>query len=111
MGFSDVHVPCLCLCALSIVHVAFRHPSAIQERLLDHLGPLEGAVAKMFVRLVELLLGSPPRLDCLKYVCDHLLLPDVNEVKLVRGLVADPLEETIGIMEGEAPVAVHLPFS
>ena len=69
-------------------------------------------MAKMFVRLVELLLGSPPRLDCLKYVCDHLLLPDVNEVKLVRGSVVGPLEETIGMMEGEASplLAISLSF-
>lgn len=39
----------------------------------------------MLVRMVELLIGDPPQRDCLKYVCDHLLLPDLNEVKLVRG--------------------------
>ena len=39
----------------------------------------------MLVRMVELLIGDPPQLHYLKYICDHLLLPDLNEVKIVRG--------------------------
>lgn len=86
----------------------FADQLSIQERSQGRLEPLEGKVAGMFVRLVELLLGSPPRLDCLKYVCDHLLLPDLNDVKLVRGSPVGPLEETIGIIEGEIAMAVFV---
>ena len=47
----------------------------------------------MFVRLVALLLGDPPHDACLKYIWDHLLLPDLNDSKLVRGDVNVSLVE------------------
>ena len=47
--------------------------------------PLDSSISMIFVRLIALLLGDPPHNDSLKYVWDHLLLPDLNDAKLVRG--------------------------
>ena len=52
----------------------------------------------LFVRLVSLLLGDPPDIYCLKYIWDHLLLPDLNDLKILRG--AGTLEATISFVEG-----------
>lgn len=54
-----------------------------QERSLEKLPPLPRPIVVLFVRLIECLLGSPPREDCLRYICDHLLVSDLNEVKFV----------------------------
>jgi len=37
----------------------------------------------MFVRLVTCLLGEPIILDHLSYVCEHLLVSGINEVKFI----------------------------
>ena len=55
----------------------------VQERSLEKLPPLPRPIVVLFVRLIECLLGSPPREDCLRYICDHLLVSDLNEVKFV----------------------------
>ena len=77
------------------IHIFFAPP---KEWSLYNRKPLEGHMAVMFVRLIKLLLGDPPQLDCLKYVWDHLLLPDLNAVTVVRGTA--PLETTVSLMEG-----------
>lgn len=84
--------------------IHFQHANAIvkillmsKEWSLYNRKPLEGHMAAMFVRLIKLLLGDPPQLDCLKYVWDHLLLPDLNTVTVVRGTA--PLETTVSLME------------
>ena len=59
------------------------HFSFLQERSLEKLPPLPRPIVVLFVRLIECLLGSPPREDCLRYICDHLLVSDLNEVKFV----------------------------
>ena len=70
-----------------------------QERSLERLPALSPNIACHFVRLVELLLGSPPRLDCLRYVCDHLLVSDMNDLKLVSGPAR--LETSISVIDGK----------
>ena len=52
----------------------------------------------MFVRLIEMLLCDPPKLDFLKYVWDHLLLPDLNKVGVVRG--ASTQLDSASLIEG-----------
>lgn len=44
-------------------------------------------------------MGSPPRIDCLKYVCDHLLVSDLNDVKYVAA--ASALETSVSVFEGD----------
>ena len=66
---------------------------------MDSLPSLDGPIALMFVRLIELLLGDPPKLDYLKYVWDHLLLPDLNKVGVVRGASAQ-LDSSASLIEG-----------
>ena len=51
------------------------------------------------MRLVELLVGCPPRLDYLHYVCDHLLVSDINDLKLVTGPAS--LETSVSVFDGE----------
>ena len=77
----------------------------LQERSLERLPPLSPNIACQFVRLVELLLGSPPRLDCLRYVCDHLLVSDVNDLKLVTGPAM--LETSVSVFDGKWEEHVH----
>ena len=52
----------------------------------------------MLVHLVKLLIGDPPILDNLKYVWDHLLLPDLNSVTVIRGGNVT-LDATISLIE------------
>ena len=73
--------------------------SYIQDRSLDRLPALSPNIACQFVRLVELLVGLPPRLDCLRCVCEHLLVSDINDLKLVAGPA--PLETSISVFDGE----------
>lgn len=54
-----------------------------QERSLEKLPPLPPPIVQQFIRLMESLLGYPPKEDCLRYICDHLLVSDLNEVKFV----------------------------
>ena len=61
-----------------------------QERSLEKHRSLPPAIVQRFVGLMECLLGSPPKEDCLRYICDHLLVSDLNEVKYVS---------TPGVME------------
>ena len=70
-----------------------------QERSLERLPALSPNIACHFVRLVELLVGLPPRLDCLRYVCDHLLVSDINDLKLVAGPAL--LETSISVFDGK----------
>jgi hypothetical protein len=58
---------------------------------------LDSRIAMMFVRLVGLLLGDPPSQDCLKYIWDHLLLPELNDLKIVRGSASESLIETTSL--------------
>ena len=84
-----VHIDIHCSC-LSV---------GLQERSLERLPALSPNIACNFVRLVELLLGLPPRLDCLRNVCDHLLVSDINDLKLVAGPAQ--LETSISALDGE----------
>ncbi len=61
----------------------------------------------MLVHLVKLLIGDPPVLDNLKYVWDHLLLPDLNTVTVVRGNGGN-LDATMSLIESEAPCIVFM---
>ena len=74
-------------------------PSNAQERSLDKLPPLPPDITMLFVRLVECLLDFPPQLDCLRYVCDHLLVSDLNEVKFVVG--GNMLETSVSVFDGQ----------
>ena len=56
-----------------------------QERSLENLSPLPPNIACLLVRLIECLLANPPQLDCVKYICDYLLVSDLNNVKFVVG--------------------------
>lgn len=70
-----------------------------QERSLERLPSLSPNIACHFVRLIELLLGSPPNPDCLRYVCEHLLVSDINDLKLVTGPAL--METSISVFDGE----------
>ena len=70
-----------------------------QERSLENLPSLSPNIACQFVRLVECLMGIPPRIDCLKYICDHLLVSDLNDVKFVAAPSA--LETSVSAFEGQ----------
>ena len=74
-------------------------PFPSQERFLENLPSLSPNIACQFVRLLELLMGIPPRVDCLKYICDHLLVSDLNEVKYVAA--AGALETSVSAFEGQ----------
>ena len=79
---------------------AHPHPPLLsQERSSENLPRLPPNIACLFVRLVECLMGSPPRIDCLKYVCDHLLVSDLNDVKYVAA--ASAMETSVSVFEGE----------
>ena len=54
-----------------------------QERLTENLPPLPADIVKLYINLVGLLFGSPPNLECFSRICDHLLVPDLNDVKFV----------------------------
>ena len=54
------------------------------------------------MRLVECLMGIPPRIDCLKYICDHLLVSDLNDVKYVAAPSA--LETSVSAFEGQSVI-------
>lgn len=41
-------------------------------------------ISMHLVRLLQCLTGQPPLLECLTHICNHLLVPDVNDVKLVN---------------------------
>ena len=77
-------------------------PLLSQERALEGLDPLSPSIACQYVRLVECLLGFPPNLDYLRYVCDHLLVSDLNEVKFVasHGLLETSISVFTGTMTG-----------
>jgi len=45
--------------------------------------PLPASIVKLYVNLIGLLFGSPPNLECFHSICDHLLVPDLNDVKFV----------------------------
>ena len=84
-------------CTVCCIHETTCLPP--QERSLERLPALSPIIACYFVRLVELLVGCPPRLDCLYYVCDHLLVSDINELKLVTGPAS--LETSVSVFDGE----------
>uniref|UniRef100_A0A1X7VEE8 Uncharacterized protein n=2 Tax=Amphimedon queenslandica TaxID=400682 RepID=A0A1X7VEE8_AMPQE len=65
-----------------------------ERRSLESNEPLDSSISMIFVRLIALLLGDPPHEAWLKYVWDHLLLPDLNDAKLVRGDINLSLVET-----------------
>ena len=51
--------------------------------MTENLPPLPADIVKLYMNLVGLLFGSPPNLDCFNRVCDHLLVPDLNDVKFL----------------------------
>jgi len=51
--------------------------------LTENLPPLPADIVKLYMNLVGLLFGSPPNLDCFNRICDHLLVPDLNDVKFL----------------------------
>ncbi len=78
----------------------------LQERSQEsELDKLSAEIHGHLVRLIELLVGSPPQLDCLQYVCDHLLVSDLNDVKFVSG--ANQLETSMSAYDGEVFVCVY----
>ena len=69
-----------------------------QERSLDNLPPLPPTITAHFVRLCECLLGSPPDLNCLRYISDHLLVSDLNDLKFFA--TPNALDTSITIIDG-----------
>ena len=69
-----------------------------QERSLERLTPLSPTITCRFVCLCECLLGSPPDQACLRYVSDHLLVSDLNEVKFVTP--PGPMDTSISAFDG-----------
>ena len=55
----------------------------LQERLTENVPSLPADIVKQYVNLVGLMFGSPPNLECFSHICDHLLVPDLNDVKFV----------------------------
>lgn len=51
--------------------------------MTENLPPLPADIVKTYMNLVGLLFGSPPSTECFRYICDHLLMPDLNDVKFV----------------------------
>ena len=66
-----------------IYHTLHVHILIVQERSLENMSPLPPSIACMFVRLVTCLLGEPIILDHLSYVCEHLLVSGINDVKYI----------------------------
>ena len=78
----------------------------IKEQSLYNRKPYDSKIIMMLVHLVKLLIGDPPNLDNLKYVWDHLLLPDLNTVNVIRGTNGD-LEATVSLIESKC-YSAHL---
>lgn len=64
-----------------------------ERSVQDKLPVLPLKISMHVVRLLQLLMGQPPQLECLTHIYRHLLVPDVNDVKLVTA--ASVLESSI----------------
>ena len=72
----------------------------IQERSVqDTLPLLPLKISMHLVRLLQLLTGQPPLVECLSHICSHLLVSDVNDIKLVTA--TSVLESSIVAFDGE----------
>lgn len=71
----------------------------LQERLTENMSSLPANIVKLYVNLIGLLFGSPPNLECFHSVCDHLLVPDLNDVKFVS---LSKQESSFTLLEGIA---------
>ena len=84
---SNLTVFYVFLCCINISHTTCTYtcssPPILQERSLENMSPLPPSIACMFVRLVTCLLGEPIILDHLSYVCEHLLVSGINDVKYI----------------------------
>ena len=65
----------------------------------DQLPMLPLKISMHLVRLLQLLMGQPPLQECLAHIHSHLLVPDVNAVKLVTA--THVLESSIVAFDGE----------
>lgn len=89
-----------------IIPVATHDIIPTQERSVqDKLPVLPLKISMHVVRLLQLLMGQPPQLECLTHIYRHLLVPDVNDVKLVTA--ASVLESSIVAFDGEGQGKRH----
>ena len=70
-----------------------------QERSLEKLPPLPPSISTYFVRLIELIMQSSLRLDCIRYICDHLLVSDINDLKFISSPSA--MDASVTMFDGE----------